>query len=86
MMCGYRQRATTRLPDCNPTAIAYGEGYQQAIALGSPETGSQRLSMAGGVNNFGTTIGPLLVTAAIYGSMGSGSGSELDVSAVKVPY
>ena len=57
-----------------------------AIALGSPETGSQRLSMAGGVNNFGTTIGPLLVTAAIYGSMGSGSGSELDVSAVKVPY
>ncbi|MFM8996302.1 MAG: MFS transporter [Bacteroidota bacterium] len=57
-----------------------------AIGLGSPETGSQRLSMAGGVNNFGTTIGPLLVTAAIYGSMGSGSGAELDVSAVKVPY
>ena len=57
-----------------------------AIALGSRETGSQRLSMAGGVNNFGTTIGPLLVTAAIYGAMGSGSGAELDVSAVKVPY
>lgn len=33
-----------------------------AIALGSRDTGSQRLSMAGGVNNFGTTIGPLLVT------------------------
>ena len=26
-----------------------------AIALGTPETGSQRLSMAGGVNNLGTT-------------------------------
>ena len=57
-----------------------------AIALGSPDTGSQRLSMAGGVNNFGTTIGPLLVTFAIFGAMGSSSGAELDVSAVKVPY
>jgi FHS family L-fucose permease-like MFS transporter len=57
-----------------------------AIALGSRETGSQRLSMAGGVNNFGTTIGPLLVTFAIFGAMGSESGAELDVSAVKVPY
>lgn len=57
-----------------------------AIALGSRETGSQRLSMAGGVNNFGTTIGPLLVTAAVYGAMGSGDGANLDVSAVKLPY
>ena len=57
-----------------------------AIALGSPDTGSQRLSMAGGVNNFGTTIGPLLVTFAIFGAMGSSSGAELDVSAVKIPY
>lgn len=57
-----------------------------AIALGTPQTGSQRLSLAGGVNNFGTTIGPLLVTFAIFGGMGSGSGAELDVSAVKVPY
>lgn len=57
-----------------------------AIALGTPQTGSQRLSLAGGVNNFGTTIGPLLVTFAIFGAMGSSSGAELDVSAVKVPY
>ena len=57
-----------------------------AIALGSADTGSQRLSMAGGVNNFGTTIGPLLVTFAIFGAMGSSSGAELDVSAVKIPY
>ena len=57
-----------------------------AIALGSRDTGSQRLSMAGGVNNFGTTIGPLLVTFAIFGAMGSASGAELDVSAVKIPY
>src|SRR3982751_4193272 len=40
-----------------------------AIVMGDPKTGSQRLSMAGGVNNFGTTIGPLLVSFAIFGSV-----------------
>jgi FHS family L-fucose permease-like MFS transporter len=30
-----------------------------AIIMGDPKSGAQRLSMAGGVNNFGTTIGPL---------------------------
>ena len=32
-----------------------------AIAIGPAQTGSQRLTMAGGINNFGTTIGPLVV-------------------------
>lgn len=32
-----------------------------AIVIGDPKSGSQRLSLAGGINNFGTTIGPLLV-------------------------
>src|SRR5574343_653537 len=40
-----------------------------AIEVGPSETGSQRLTMAGGVNNFGTTIGPLLVSFAIFGSV-----------------
>ena len=31
-----------------------------AIALGPISTGSQRLTLAGGINNFGTTIGPLI--------------------------
>ena len=39
-----------------------------AIIMGDPKTGSQRLSLAGGVNNFGTTIGPLLVSFAIFGT------------------
>src|SRR5690606_29277966 len=38
-----------------------------AIAMGSVHTGSQRLTLAGGINNFGTTIGPLIVTFAIFG-------------------
>ncbi len=56
-----------------------------AIVMGDPKTGSQRLSMAGGVNNFGTTIGPILVSIAIFGSVAAG-GSDANISAVKTPY
>jgi MFS transporter, FHS family, L-fucose permease len=55
-----------------------------AISIGDPSKGSQRLSMAGGINNFGTTIGPLIVSFAIFGSI---TGVEVDsLDAVKVPY
>lgn len=39
-----------------------------AIALGDPKTGSQRLNLAGGINSFGTTIGPIVVSLVIFGS------------------
>lgn len=56
-----------------------------AIIMGDPKTGSQRLTMAGGVNNFGTTIGPLLVSFAIFGSVASGS-TVASIESVKTPY
>ena len=56
-----------------------------AIIMGNPKSGSQRLTMAGGVNNFGTTIGPLLVSFAIFGSVASGS-SVASIESVKIPY
>ena len=56
-----------------------------AIMMGDPATGAQRLTMAGGVNNFGTTIGPLLVSTAIFGSVSAG-GTEASIEAVKTPY
>ncbi len=56
-----------------------------AIVIGDPKTGSQRLNMAGGINNFGTTIGPLLVSFAIFGSVASGS-TEASIESVKTPY
>ncbi len=56
-----------------------------AIVMGDPATGAQRLTMAGGVNNFGTTIGPLLVSIAIFGSVTAG-GTEANIEAVKTPY
>lgn len=56
-----------------------------AIEVGPTETGSQRLTMAGGINNFGTTIGPLIVSFAIFGSA-SASNTEASIESVKIPY
>lgn len=55
--------------------IALGFSLQQtaanpfAIALGDPRTGAHRLSLAGGVNSFGTTIGPIIVTLVLFGTV-----------------
>lgn len=71
--------------------VALGFSLQQtvanplAIALGPIKTGSQRLTLAGGINNFGTTIGPLIVSYAIFGSAVSGN-TEMSIESVKVPY
>lgn len=56
-----------------------------AIALGPQQTGSQRLTLAGGINNFGTTIGPLVVSFALFGSPDSGN-TSFDIQDIKVPY
>ncbi|REC42202.1 MULTISPECIES: sugar MFS transporter [Chryseobacterium] len=56
-----------------------------AIEVGPSETGSQRLTMAGGINNLGTTIGPLIVSFAIFGSAAAAN-NDVSVESVKVPY
>jgi FHS family L-fucose permease-like MFS transporter len=56
-----------------------------AINLGDPTKGSQRLSLAGGVNNIGTTIGPVLVSFAIFGSLAHGAKLQ-NLNSVKGPY
>lgn len=74
--------------------IGLGYSLQQtaanplAIIMGDPASGSQRLNMAGGINNFGTTIGPLLVSFAIFGSakVVPGVVKEASISSVKTPY
>ncbi len=71
--------------------VALGFSLQQtaanplAIVMGDPSRGSQRLSLAGGVNNVGTTIGPLVVSYAIFGAVNSGNKLD-DIGAVKFPY
>ena len=56
-----------------------------AIALGPITTGSQRLTLAGGINNLGTTIGPLIVSFAIFGAATT-SNTEMSIESVKIPY
>ena len=56
-----------------------------AIEVGPSETGAQRLTMAGGINNFGTTIGPLIVSFAIFGSA-STANTTASIESVKIPY
>lgn len=56
-----------------------------AINMGDPKTGAQRLSMAGGINNLGTTLGPVIVSLAIFGSV-TGAAKVADIGAVKTPY
>ena len=72
--------------------VALGFSLQQtvanplAIAMGPITTGSQRLTLAGGINNFGTTIGPLVVSFAIFGSSAAGADTEMSIESVKIPY
>lgn len=54
--------------------VALGFSLQQtaaqpfAITLGDPATGASRVNLGGGVNSFGTMIGPLIVTLALFGT------------------
>ena len=63
--------------------VALGFSLQQtaaqpfAISLGEPAKGSHRLNLAGGINSFGTTIGPIVVALIIFGSTPL-SGKELN--------
>ena len=53
--------------------VALGFSLQQtaanpfAILLGDPKTGASRVNLGGGVNSFGTTIGPIVVALALFG-------------------
>ncbi|MBK7560633.1 MAG: MFS transporter [Chitinophagaceae bacterium] len=54
--------------------VALGFSLQQtsaqpfSISLGDPATGNSRVNLGGAVNSFGTTIGPLVVAFALFGT------------------
>jgi FHS family L-fucose permease-like MFS transporter len=54
--------------------VALGFSLQQtaaqpfAISLGDPATGTSRVNLGGGINSFGTTIGPIVVAFALFGT------------------
>ena len=55
-------------------AVALGFSLQQTAAnpfatlLGPPETGAHRITLGGGINSFGTAIGPIIVALALFGT------------------
>src|SRR5436853_6132303 len=54
--------------------VALGFSLQQtaaqpfAISLGDETTGTSRVNLGGGINSFGTAIGPLVVAIALFGT------------------
>jgi FHS family L-fucose permease-like MFS transporter len=54
--------------------VALGFSLQQtaaqpfAISLGDPSTGTSRVNLGGGINSLGTTIGPIVVAFALFGT------------------
>ena len=71
--------------------VALGFSLQQtsaqpfAISLGDPATGSHRLNLGGGVNSLGTTLGPIIVSYFLFGSVGS-SAKEVTVTNINTLY
>jgi len=57
--------------------VALGFSLQQTsanpfmISLGDESTGSNRINLGGGINSLGTTIGPLIVALALFGTAAS---------------
>lgn len=48
------------------------------ISIGDPKKGNQRLSLAGGINNIGTTIGPVILGFALFGTAADKSNFTMD--------
>ncbi len=75
--------------------VALGFSLQQvaanpfAVAMGDPETGANRLSLADGVNSFGTAIGPLVVSILLFGTAAEVGGAmeiEPDITGINTLY
>ncbi|MBK9190416.1 MAG: MFS transporter [Crocinitomicaceae bacterium] len=47
------------------------------ISLGDEATGSNRINLGGGINSFGTTIGPIAVTLALFGTSAAISDDQI---------
>lgn len=72
--------------------VAVGFSLQQTaanpfvVALGPPETGSSRLNFAGGVNNFGGLLGPIVVSIVLFGSSENSNQSTVSITSVNNLY
>lgn len=64
--------------------VALGFSLQQTsanpfmISLGDEATGSSRITLGGAINSFGTTIGPLVVSLALFGTTAAISDEQIE--------
>jgi MFS transporter, FHS family, L-fucose permease len=71
--------------------IGLGFALQQIVAnpfvvnFGHRKTGAQRLNLAGGINSLGTTIGPVILSFALFGSFVAPKPETMGIESVKVP-
>jgi FHS family L-fucose permease-like MFS transporter len=76
---------------CALFIIGLGFALQQIVAnpfvinFGDKETGAQRLNLAGGINSFGTTIGPVILSFALFGNINAPAAADSSLDAVKTP-
>ncbi len=72
--------------------IALGFSLQQTaanpfvVALGPPETGSNRLNFAGGINNIGGLLGPIIVSKVLFGKIAGAAASSIPLSTINNLY
>jgi MFS transporter, FHS family, L-fucose permease len=72
--------------------IAIGFSLQQTaaqpfvVALGSPETGTHRLNFAGGINNLGGLMGPVIVSVLLFGTASDAVAKDVEISSINNLY
>ncbi len=74
--------------------VALGFSLQQSsanpfmISLGDEKTGSNRINLGGGINSLGTTVGPLIIALALFGStqFNDSDIANLELSSVIILY
>jgi FHS family L-fucose permease-like MFS transporter len=72
--------------------IALGFSLQQTaaqpfvIALGTSDTGAHRLNLAGGVNSFGTLLGPVLVSFFLFGNLNPDAAESATITSIDILY
>lgn len=72
--------------------IALGFSLQQTaanpfvVALGSPESGTHRLNLAGGINNLGGIMGPVIVSVVLFGSANDAVAKVVDITSINILY
>lgn len=72
--------------------IALGFSLQQTaanpfvVALGNPEGGAHRLNLAGGINNLGGLMGPVIVSVVLFGTANDAVAKTVEISSINNLY